>query len=104
MGDIRDKVAVVGIGCTKFGELFERSAEDLIVEAGHEVYQHIAGMTALPRIIRKRPDAVVVDLEDFLPGRQALVLSPESLTVQLRQPHEQLERARVAHVLAQQQR
>ncbi|MFP6609865.1 MAG: acetyl-CoA acetyltransferase [Deltaproteobacteria bacterium] len=36
MGDIRDKVAVVGIGCTKFGELFERSAEDLIVEAGHE--------------------------------------------------------------------
>ena len=32
------------------------------VEAGHEVYQHIAGATALPRIIRKRPDAVVVDL------------------------------------------
>ena len=31
-------------------------------EAGHEVYQHIAGATALPRIIRKRPDAVVVDL------------------------------------------
>ena len=31
-------------------------------DAGHEVYQHIAGATALPRIIRKRPDAVVVDL------------------------------------------
>lgn len=31
-------------------------------EAGHEVYQHIAGATALPRILRKRPDAVVVDL------------------------------------------
>ena len=31
-------------------------------EAGHEVYQHIAGATALPRIVRKRPDVVVVDL------------------------------------------
>ena len=29
--------------------------------AGYEVYQHIAGATALPRIIRKRPDAVVVE-------------------------------------------
>ncbi len=30
---IRDRVAVVGMGCTRFGERFEASAEDLMVEA-----------------------------------------------------------------------
>jgi acetyl-CoA C-acetyltransferase len=30
---IRDKVAVLGMGCTKFGERWESSAEDLMVEA-----------------------------------------------------------------------
>lgn len=30
---IRDRVAVVGMGCTRFGELWDRSAGDLLVEA-----------------------------------------------------------------------
>jgi acetyl-CoA C-acetyltransferase len=30
---IRDKVAVVGMGCTQFGDLFDRSGEDLLLEA-----------------------------------------------------------------------
>lgn len=30
---IRDKVAIIGMGCTRFGERWESSAEDLIVEA-----------------------------------------------------------------------
>ncbi|MCP4682493.1 MAG: acetyl-CoA acetyltransferase [Desulfobacterales bacterium] len=30
---IRDKVAIIGMGCTKFGERWESSAEDLAVEA-----------------------------------------------------------------------
>lgn len=30
---IKDKVAIIGMGCTKFGELWDKSAEDLIVEA-----------------------------------------------------------------------
>ena len=30
---IRDKVAIVGMGCTRFGERWDMSAEDLIVEA-----------------------------------------------------------------------
>jgi len=30
---IRDKVAIVGMGCTRFGERWESSAEDLMVEA-----------------------------------------------------------------------
>jgi acetyl-CoA C-acetyltransferase len=30
---IRDKVAIVGMGCTRFGELWDHSTEDLLVEA-----------------------------------------------------------------------
>ncbi len=30
---IRNKVAIIGMGCTKFGELWDRSSESLIVEA-----------------------------------------------------------------------
>ena len=33
---IRDKVAVLGMGCSKFGERWESSAEDLMVEAFQE--------------------------------------------------------------------
>jgi len=33
---IKDKVAIIGMGCTKFGELWDKSAEDLIVEAFKE--------------------------------------------------------------------
>ncbi len=35
-GSIKDKVAVIGMGCTKFGEHWDKSAEDLIVEAFKE--------------------------------------------------------------------
>jgi len=33
---IRDKVAILGMGCTKFGERWESSGEDLIIEAFQE--------------------------------------------------------------------
>lgn len=36
---IRNKVAIVGMGCTNFGEHFDRSAEELIVEACMEAIQ-----------------------------------------------------------------
>ncbi len=35
---IRDKVAVVGVGCSAFGERWDASPEDLIVEAAYEAY------------------------------------------------------------------
>ncbi len=35
---IRDKVAIVGAGCSKFGENWDKSAEDMIVEASYEAY------------------------------------------------------------------
>ncbi len=36
---IKDKVAIVGMGCTKFGELWEKGAEDLMVEAFKEAIE-----------------------------------------------------------------
>ena len=33
---IRDKVAIIGMGCTKFGELWDKGAEDLMVDAFQE--------------------------------------------------------------------
>ena len=36
---IRDKVAVVGMGCCKFGENWDKAPEDMIVEAAYEAYQ-----------------------------------------------------------------
>jgi acetyl-CoA C-acetyltransferase len=36
--NIRDKVAVIGVGCSKFGENYDMSAEDMIVTAAMEAY------------------------------------------------------------------
>ncbi|MDY6918059.1 MAG: acetyl-CoA acetyltransferase [Chloroflexota bacterium] len=36
---IRDKVAIIGMGCTKFGENWDKSAEDMMVEATYEAYE-----------------------------------------------------------------
>ena len=36
MGKIRDKAAIIGMGCTKFGELWDKSVDDLIVDATYE--------------------------------------------------------------------
>jgi acetyl-CoA C-acetyltransferase len=33
MSGIKDKVAIIGMGCTRFGELWDKSAEDLMVDA-----------------------------------------------------------------------
>jgi acetyl-CoA C-acetyltransferase len=35
---IRDKVAVVGVGCCQFGENWDRSPSDMIVDAAYEAY------------------------------------------------------------------
>jgi len=36
---IKDKVAIIGMGCTRFGELWEKSAVDLMVEAFKEALE-----------------------------------------------------------------
>jgi acetyl-CoA C-acetyltransferase len=39
MTGIRDRVAVVGMGCTKFGEIWDKEALDLAVDACYESYE-----------------------------------------------------------------
>ncbi len=36
MGTIKDKVAIIGMGCTRFGELWDKGVDDLIVDAAYE--------------------------------------------------------------------
>lgn len=36
MGDIKDKVAIVGMGCCKFGENWDKSTGDMIIDAVYE--------------------------------------------------------------------
>jgi acetyl-CoA C-acetyltransferase len=36
---IRDKVAIIGMGCTKFGERWDCDLQDLMVEAAYEAYE-----------------------------------------------------------------
>jgi len=38
-GNIKDKVSIVGMGCTKFGENWEMSADDMIIEAAYEAVE-----------------------------------------------------------------
>ena len=45
MRGIKDRVAIVGMGCSKFGERWDSSAADLMVEAGYEAYAD-AGLEA----------------------------------------------------------
>jgi len=35
---MKDQVAVIGVGCTKFGDRFERSYEELITDAAFDAY------------------------------------------------------------------
>lgn len=39
MAGLRDRVAIVGVGCTKFGEHWEKDQEDLLVEATYEALE-----------------------------------------------------------------
>lgn len=39
MGSINDKVAIVGMGCTKFGENWDMSQDDMMIEATYEALE-----------------------------------------------------------------
>ncbi len=39
MEGIKDKVAVVGMGCTQFGELWDKNHRDLMVDAAYEAFE-----------------------------------------------------------------
>jgi acetyl-CoA C-acetyltransferase len=39
MDTIKDRVAIIGMGCVKFGENWGKSLEDMIIEAAYEAYE-----------------------------------------------------------------
>ncbi len=39
MDSIKDRVAIIGMGCVKFGENWHQSLEDMIIDAAYEAYQ-----------------------------------------------------------------
>lgn len=39
MNSLRDKVAIVGMGCSKFGERWDKGVADLAIEAAYEAYE-----------------------------------------------------------------
>ena len=39
MESIKDKAAIIGMGCTRFGELWNKSTYDLIVDAAYEAFE-----------------------------------------------------------------
>ena len=39
MGSIKDKIAIIGMGCTQFGELWNKSHKDLLVDACYEAFE-----------------------------------------------------------------
>jgi len=53
MESIKDKVAIIGMGCTRFGERWDMGVEDLLVEAAYEAFEDawlgtvFSGVTAI---------------------------------------------------------
>jgi acetyl-CoA acetyltransferase len=63
---IKNKTAIIGMGCTKFGEHFDKSAEDLMVDAFKEAIidagigeKHDSGCTVEHRLPRLALDRVL---------------------------------------------
>jgi acetyl-CoA C-acetyltransferase len=64
---IRDRVAVVGMGCTPFGEHWDKSADDLLIDATQECF------ASTPSVSREDVDAYW--LGTMSSGQSGLVLS-----------------------------
>ncbi|MGD0657276.1 MAG: acetyl-CoA acetyltransferase [Syntrophorhabdales bacterium] len=70
MGGIKDRVAIVGMGCTKFGERWDAGMEDLMVEAAYEAFED-AGI--------QPKDVQAAWIGTVFSGITALTLSPLGL-------------------------
>jgi acetyl-CoA C-acetyltransferase len=70
MESFRDKVAIIGMGCTRFGERWDMGVEDLLVEAAYEAYED-AGIN--PR------DIQAAWLGTVFSGMTALTMAPLGL-------------------------
>ena len=39
MESIKDRVAIIGMGCTKFGENWDKSSNDMMIDAAYEAFE-----------------------------------------------------------------
>jgi acetyl-CoA C-acetyltransferase len=44
-GSLRDRIAIVGMGCTRFGEMWDSSSDDLMIEAAQEAIAAVPGLS-----------------------------------------------------------
>ena len=65
---IRDKVVVLGMGCSKFGEHWDKGPEDLLVEAAYEAYES-AGVD--PNDIDMLQDLLIAAVKEAIERSQA---------------------------------
>ena len=65
---IKDKVAIIGMGCTRFGERWESYAEDLAAEAFVECLEDALACLALPYLSACLP--VCLAISPFLPSEK----------------------------------
>src|SRR5512139_3401039 len=70
MESIKDKIAIVGMGCTRFGERWDMGVEDLLVEAAYEAFED-AGVA--PK------DVQAAWMGTVFSGMSAMTLSPLGL-------------------------
>jgi acetyl-CoA C-acetyltransferase len=70
MESIKDKIAIVGMGCTRFGERWDMGVEDLLVEAAYEAFED-AGI--------EPKDIQAAWMGTVFSGMSAITLSPLGL-------------------------
>src|SRR5512137_2881096 len=68
-GSIKDKVAIIGVGCTKFGERWDKSVEDLLVDATQEAYKDAGNISA------NEIDAAWVGIQYWFTGLSGVTLA-----------------------------
>ena len=69
VGSIKDKVAIIGTGVTRFGELWERDQQDLLVEAVYE------GVNEANLDLKRDVDAIWVGTQYHFTGMSGAIFS-----------------------------
>ena len=63
---IRDEVAIVGVGCCQFGENWDQSPSDMIVDAAYEAYADAGSPSHLAFPVRVHQNGAFFAVYDFV--------------------------------------
>ena len=66
MKGIKDRVAIIGMGCSKFGENWNKSAGDMLIDAVYEAYDD-AGIEPddIPRVVYRYATSKISKIKDL---------------------------------------